>query len=95
LRHDDFTCRFIEHGTSSGTPSAAVDWMPRSPPTARASCPAQPARDVFLAAATSIATSIPVDLRNAATGLDARNIHLLITAISPPPDSALGDSGNS
>ena len=26
LHRDDFTTRFIEHGTSSGTPMAAIDW---------------------------------------------------------------------
>ena len=26
LHRDDFTSRFIEHGTSSGTPMAATDW---------------------------------------------------------------------
>ena len=26
LRRDDFTSRFIEHGTGSGTPMAAIDW---------------------------------------------------------------------
>jgi hypothetical protein len=26
LHRDDFTSRFIEHGTSGGTPMAAIDW---------------------------------------------------------------------
>jgi len=26
LHRDDFTSRFIQHGTSNGTPMAAIDW---------------------------------------------------------------------
>jgi hypothetical protein len=39
-----------------------------------------------LAAAASIAVGIPVDLRDTATGLDARNVQELITAINHAAD---------
>ena len=56
LRRGDLTGRFIEHGTSSGTAMAAIDW-------------------------DGLAGGIPVDLLDAATDLDDRNIQRLVTAI--------------
>ncbi len=49
----------------------------------------------ILAAAASIAAGIPVDLRDTATGFDARNIQRLLTAISHASGARIGHSGYS
>jgi hypothetical protein len=82
LRRDDFTSRFIEHGTSGGTPMAAIDWDAAITALNNGELPCSAGERRILAAAASIAAGIPVDLRDTATGLDARNIHRLITVIS-------------
>jgi hypothetical protein len=80
LRRDDFTGRFIEHGTSSGTAMAAIDWDAVVTALHAGELPCSVERRVLLLSA-SLADGIPVDLRDAATGLDDRNIQRLITAI--------------
>ena len=82
LHREDFTSGFIKHGASGGTPIAPSTGTPRSPPSTPASLPCSAGERRILAAAASIAAGIRVDLRDTATGLDARNIRLLITAIS-------------
>src|SRR5450756_1465229 len=72
LRRDDFTGRFIEHGTSSGTAITALH-------AGELPCSGGERRVLLLSA--GLADGIPVDLRDAATGLDDRNIQLLLTAI--------------
>ena len=95
LHRDDFTTPFIEHGTSGGTPMAAIDWDAAIAALNAGvlSCSAGERR--ILAAAASIAAGIPVDLRDTATGLDARNIHRLLTAISHASGARIGHSGYS
>lgn len=82
LRRDDFTGRFIEHGTSGGTPMVAIDWDAAITALSAGELPCSAGERRILAAAASIAAGIPVDLRDTATGLDSRNIQRLITAIS-------------
>jgi hypothetical protein len=74
LRRGDFTGRFIEHGTSSGWDAAITALHAGELP-----CSGGERRVLLLSA--SLADGIPVDLRDAATGLDDRNIRRLITAI--------------
>ena len=81
LRRDDFTTRFIEHGTSNRTPMAAVDWDAAITALNSGELPSSAGECRILRAAASIAAGIPVDLRDTATGLDNRNIQRLITAI--------------
>jgi hypothetical protein len=81
LHRDDFTSRFIEHGTSGGTPMAAIDWDAAITALNNGELPCSAGERRTLAAAASIAAGIPVDLRDTATGLDDRNIQRLITAI--------------
>ena len=79
---DDFTTRFIEHGTRDGTPMAAIDWDAAITALNAGELPCSAGERRILKAAASIAAGIPVDLRDTATGLDGRNIQRLMTAIA-------------
>jgi hypothetical protein len=81
LHRDDFTSRFILHGTSGGTRTAAIDWEAATTALAAGelSCSRGEQRALLLTA--SLADGIPVDLRDAVTGIDQHNIQLLIAAI--------------
>lgn len=82
LHRDDFTSRFIEHGTSEGTPMAAIDWNAAITALNAGELPCSAGERRILTASASIAAGTPADLRDIATGLDARNIRRLLTAIS-------------
>lgn len=82
LCRDDFTSRFIEHGTSGGIPMAVIDWDAAITALNVGELPCSAGERRILKAAASIAAGIPVDLRDTATGLDADNVQLLITAIT-------------
>ena len=78
LDRPDFAGKFIEHGTSGGTAMAAIDWDAAVAALSQGELPCSGGeRRIFLLSA-SLAGGIPVDLRDAATGLDDRR---LITAI--------------
>jgi hypothetical protein len=81
LHRDDFTSRFIEHGTSGGTPLAAIDWDAAVTALASGDLPCSGGERRLLMLSASLAGGIPVDLRDAATGLDDGNIARLVTAI--------------
>ena len=81
LRRDDFTTRFIEHGTSSGTMMAAIDWDSAITALHAGELPCSAGERRVLMLSASLAGGIPVDLRDAATGLDDRNIQRLVAAI--------------
>jgi hypothetical protein len=81
LRREDFTSRFIEHGTSSCTPMAAIDWDAAIIALNSDGLPCSGGERRILQLAASLAGGIPVDLRDAATGLDDHNTALLLTAI--------------
>ncbi len=81
LRRDDFTSRFIEYGTSSGTVMAAIGWDAVIPALQAGELPCSGGERRILMLSASLAGGIPVDLRDAATGLDDRNIQRLVTAI--------------
>ena len=81
LRRGDFTGRFIEHGTSSGTAMAAIDWDAAIVGLQAGELPCSGGERRVLTLSASLAGGIPVDLRDAATGLDDRNIQRLVTAI--------------
>lgn len=81
LRRADFAGKFIEHGTSDGTAMAAIDWDAAAAALSQGELPCSGGeRRIFLLSA-SLAGGIPVDLGDAVTGLDDRNIHRLVTAI--------------
>ena len=81
LRRDDFTSRFIEYGTSSGTAMAAIDWDAVNTALHTGEIPCSGGERRILMLSASLAGGIPVDLRDSVTSLDQRNIHLLISAI--------------
>ena len=81
LRRDDFTSRFINHGTSNGTPMAAIDWDAAAAALASGRLPCSGGERRLLMLSASLAGGIPVDLRDAVTGLDDDNVARLVTAI--------------
>ena len=81
LRRDDFTGRFIEHGTSSRTAMAAIDWDAAVTALNAGGLPCSGGERRLLLLSASLAAGVPVDLRDAVTGLDDRNTRHLLTAI--------------
>jgi len=81
LHRADFTGRFIEHGVRDDIPMATIDWDAAATALGNGELPCSGGeRRIFMLSA-SLAAGIPVDLRDATTGLDHRNIHHLLTAI--------------
>jgi hypothetical protein len=84
LRRDDFTSRFIQHGTSISdgtTPMAAIDWDAAITALHAGEIPCSGGERRLLELSSSLAGGVPVDLRDAVTGLDGGNIARLVTAI--------------
>jgi hypothetical protein len=81
LHRDDFTSRFINHGTSDGTPMAAIDWDAAITALANGDLPCSGGERRVLQLSASLAAGIPVSLRDTVTGLDDHNTVLLLTAI--------------
>jgi hypothetical protein len=81
LRRDDFTSRFICHGTSDGTPMAAIDWHAAIAAIASGDLPCSGGERRILQLSASLAAGTPVSLRDAVTGIDDANIALFVTAI--------------
>ena len=95
LRRDDFTSRFITTGTSISdgtTLMADIDWDAAITALQAGEIPCSGGERRILMLSASLAGGIPVDLRDAATGLDDRNVQRLVTAIlhasgkRPAPD---------
>ena len=81
LHRDDFTSRFIEHGTSGGNPMAAIDWEAATAALASGGLPCSGGERRILQLSASLAGGTPVSLRDTVTGLDGANISRLLTAI--------------
>jgi hypothetical protein len=81
LHRDDFTSRFIDHGSSGGTPMAAVDWDAAATALASGDLPCSGGERRVLQLSASLAGGIPVDLRDTVPGLDDGNVARLVTAI--------------
>ena len=81
LHRDDFTTRFIEHGTSDGTPMAAIDWDAAITALANGDLPCSGGECRGLQLSASLAAGTPVSLRDTVTGLDNDNTTRLLTAI--------------
>jgi hypothetical protein len=82
LHRDDFTSRFItvHPGIGSGQSVAVIDW-PAVIAALGLSLPCSGGEQRMLKITASLADGIPVDLGDAVTGLDDRNICRLVTAI--------------
>jgi hypothetical protein len=81
LHRADFAGKFIEHGTSGGTAMAAIDWDAAAAALSQGELPCSGGERRFSLLSASLAGGIPVDLGDAVTGLDDRNIRRLVTAI--------------
>ncbi|HUY49506.1 MAG TPA: hypothetical protein VMV92_27910 [Streptosporangiaceae bacterium] len=81
LHRSDFTGRFIQHGTSEGAAMAAINWETAITALGSGELPCSGGERRLLMLSASLADGIPVDLRDAATGLDDRNIQRLLAAI--------------
>jgi hypothetical protein len=81
LHRDDFTTRFITHGTSVGTPMAAIDWEAAATALHSGGLPCSGGERRILQLAASLAAGTPVSLRDTVTGLDHRNANLLVAAV--------------
>lgn len=85
LHRGDFTSQFIHHGTSISdgtTKMAAIDWDAAITALDAGDLPCSGGERRILRLAASLAAGIPVDLQDAVTGLDDRNIRLLLAAIA-------------
>jgi len=84
LHRDDFTSRFITTGTSISdgtTLMAAIDWDAAIAALHAGELPCSGGERRVLELSSSLAGGIPVNLRDAVTGLDDGNIARLVTAI--------------
>jgi hypothetical protein len=84
LHRDDFTGPFVHTGlsiTEGITTMAQIDWPAAIAALDAGSLPCSGGEQRMLRLAASIADGIPVGLRDTLTGIDRRNIELLITAV--------------
>ena len=84
LRRDDFTTRFIQHGTSISdgvTTMASIDWDTATTALNSGELPCSGGERRILQLAASLAAGTPVSLRDTITGLDDHNTALLLAAI--------------
>ena len=84
LDRSDFRDRFIHHGisiTDGNTDMAEIDWAAAIHALHIGELPCSGGEGRILRLAASLASGIPVDLRDALTGLDHRNINRLVTAV--------------
>ena len=81
LHRADFTSRFVTTCRNpGGQPATLIDW-PAVVAALGTSLPCSGGEQRMLKITASLADGIPVDLRDTITGLDGRNIQLLLTAI--------------
>jgi hypothetical protein len=84
LHRSDFTGCFITTGISisdRATLMAAIDWDSAITALHAGELPCSGGERRILELSSSLAGGTPVDLRDAATGLDDRNVQRLVTAI--------------
>jgi hypothetical protein len=80
LDRSDFPDRFVHHGISI-TDMAEIDWAAAINALDTSELPCSGGEGRILRLAASLASGIAVDLRDAVTGLDHRNINRLVNAI--------------
>jgi hypothetical protein len=83
LRRGDFLARFVHTspGPAGGTSVAAVDWPAAIISLDAGYLPCSSGESRMLKIIASLAEGIPVDLRDALTGLDAVNLDLVTQAV--------------
>lgn len=67
LHRDDFTTRYVHHGTSEATPMAAIDWDAVITALASGNLPCSGGKRRILLLSASLAGGILVDLRDTVT----------------------------
>jgi hypothetical protein len=82
LRHPDFTSQFItvHPSISDGQPMAVIDWA-AAVAALGTSMPSSGGEQRMLRITASMGGGIPVDLRDTLTGIDDRNVQLLLRAV--------------
>ena len=82
LHRDDFTSRFVtvHPGIGSGQLMTVIDW-PAAVAALGSGLACSGGEQRMLKITASLADGIPVDLQDTLTGLDDRNVQLLITAV--------------
>ena len=82
LSRPDFTTRFvtIHPGISDGQPMAVIDWD-AAIAALGASLPSSGGEQRMLRLTCSLGGGIPVDLRDALTGIDDSNVQLVLRAV--------------
>ena len=82
LRHPDFTSQFItvHPSFSDGQPMAVIDWA-AAVAALGTSMPSSGGEQRMLRITASMGGGIPVDLRDTLTGIDDRNVQLLLRAV--------------
>jgi hypothetical protein len=84
LDRSDFRDRYVHHGisiTDGTTDMAEIDWAAAINALDTGELPCSGGERRILRLAASLASGITVDLRDAVTGLDHRNIDRLVNAI--------------
>lgn len=81
LARTDFT-PFIRRGRDHGEPTASIRWRAAHTALRRGQLPCSTSEAAVLRIAVSLATAIPVDLRDALDGLDHHDTVHVIRAIS-------------
>ena len=95
LHRADFTSPFINYGTDTdGTVMAAVDWDNAIAALNGGELPCSGGEQRILRLSASLGAGIPVNLRDAVTGLDDLNIQRLLTVIEHGAGNARANSRN-
>jgi hypothetical protein len=82
LRRDDFVARFVDHDPAlDGRGMAVIDWPAAINALNAGKLPCSSSEASILRLSAGLAEGIPVDLRDALTGLDTRNIDLVCQAV--------------
>lgn len=84
LDREDFQEQFIRTGTSitdGVTTMAEIDWQAAISALDAHQLPCSGGEERMLRLAASLASGIPVSLRDTLTGIDHRNIELMLTAV--------------
>ena len=95
LDRADFTSQFVRvhRGANDGQPAATVDW-PAAVTALGAGLPCSGGERRMLKITASLADGMPVDLQDTITGIDDRNVALVIAAIRHASGKRPGNSGN-
>ena len=80
---EDFRCfvHVADSITDPGTELASIDWEAAIAALAAGECPSSGGEKRMLRLAASLAADVPVQLGSAVTGIDGRNVGLLVKAI--------------